>query len=150
MSLVMLGSGGHAKSCEDVVNSFKDYSISLGGRIEIGYRIEGLLLAGGYQRLHREHFAHRDRLDPYDRFAGDLLMDFLRIESGSLPQPEAVFLPCQSPVQEKRKEQDRCEDYRYVVEQKHVIMPSRILLGNCDSTGNGMKTSRHPAIAFFP
>jgi len=40
MSLVMLGAGGHAKSCEDIVNSFRDYSISVGGRITIGYRIE--------------------------------------------------------------------------------------------------------------
>jgi sugar O-acyltransferase (sialic acid O-acetyltransferase NeuD family) len=40
MSLVMLGGGGHAKSCQDIVDSFRDYSISLGGRITVGYTIE--------------------------------------------------------------------------------------------------------------
>jgi sugar O-acyltransferase (sialic acid O-acetyltransferase NeuD family) len=35
----MLGGGGHAKSCQDIVDSFRDYSISRGGRISVGYRI---------------------------------------------------------------------------------------------------------------
>jgi sugar O-acyltransferase (sialic acid O-acetyltransferase NeuD family) len=39
MGLVLLGSGGHAKSCRDVVESFVDYSISLSGKIQIGVTI---------------------------------------------------------------------------------------------------------------
>jgi sugar O-acyltransferase (sialic acid O-acetyltransferase NeuD family) len=34
--LVMLGGGGHARALTDVIESFRDYSISLGGKIEIG------------------------------------------------------------------------------------------------------------------
>jgi hypothetical protein len=33
----MLGGGGHAKALTDVVESFRDYSISLEGRIQISY-----------------------------------------------------------------------------------------------------------------
>jgi len=33
--LVILGGGGHAKSCMDIIESFRDYSISLRGRIEV-------------------------------------------------------------------------------------------------------------------
>jgi sugar O-acyltransferase (sialic acid O-acetyltransferase NeuD family) len=40
MSLVMLGAGGHARSCEDIINSFKDYSISQKGRVQIGMVVE--------------------------------------------------------------------------------------------------------------
>ena len=36
MSFVMLGNGGHAKSCTDLLNSFSTYSISQQGRLEIG------------------------------------------------------------------------------------------------------------------
>jgi len=33
--LVILGGGGHAKSCIDIVESFRDYSISLQGKVEV-------------------------------------------------------------------------------------------------------------------
>ena len=38
--LVILGGGGHAKSCMDIIESFRDYSISLCGRIEIGTLVD--------------------------------------------------------------------------------------------------------------
>ncbi len=31
----MLGGGGHAKSCIDIIESFRDYSISCGGKVEV-------------------------------------------------------------------------------------------------------------------
>jgi sugar O-acyltransferase (sialic acid O-acetyltransferase NeuD family) len=34
--LVLIGNGGHARSCREIINSFRDYSISLGGRINVG------------------------------------------------------------------------------------------------------------------
>jgi sugar O-acyltransferase (sialic acid O-acetyltransferase NeuD family) len=49
----MLGNGGHAKSCLDIINSFKDYSISLGGRITIGETIDDTrkITNGGWASL---------------------------------------------------------------------------------------------------
>jgi sugar O-acyltransferase (sialic acid O-acetyltransferase NeuD family) len=38
--LVMLGGGGHSKALRDVIESIRDYSISLGGRIQIGYQVQ--------------------------------------------------------------------------------------------------------------
>lgn len=53
MSLVMLGNGGHAKSCLDIINSFHTYSISLGGRITIGETIDDTrkITDGGWRSL---------------------------------------------------------------------------------------------------
>ena len=53
MGLVMLGNGGHAKSCRDIINSFHTYSISLGGRITIDYVVEDTrkITLGGWQSL---------------------------------------------------------------------------------------------------
>ncbi|MHA2350469.1 MAG: acetyltransferase [Candidatus Thorarchaeota archaeon] len=36
----MIGDGGHAAALRDVIESIRDYSISLGGRIQIGYIIK--------------------------------------------------------------------------------------------------------------
>lgn len=57
MSLVMLGAGGHAKSCKDIINSFKDYSISLKGRIRIGFEVHDTrkLSPGSFESLAKNH-----------------------------------------------------------------------------------------------
>lgn len=53
MSLVMLGNGGHAKSCRDIVDSFYTYSISLKGKVEIGMVVDDTrkITDGGWRSL---------------------------------------------------------------------------------------------------
>jgi acetyltransferase-like isoleucine patch superfamily enzyme len=57
MSLVMLGGGGHAKSCQDIIRSFRDYSISLKGRINIGFWVHDTrkLSPGSLRALAHNH-----------------------------------------------------------------------------------------------
>lgn len=38
--IIVIGNGGHARSCMDILNSITTYSISMNGRIDIGWIIE--------------------------------------------------------------------------------------------------------------
>jgi sugar O-acyltransferase (sialic acid O-acetyltransferase NeuD family) len=53
----MLGGGGHAKSCQDIIRSFRDYSISLKGRINIGFWVHDTrkLSPGSLRALAHNH-----------------------------------------------------------------------------------------------
>ncbi|MHC4699497.1 MAG: acetyltransferase [Planctomycetota bacterium] len=53
----MLGAGGHAKSCQDIIDSFRDYSISLKGRIRIGFKVNDTrkLSKGSFKSLAMNH-----------------------------------------------------------------------------------------------